>query len=435
MAQEVDTSLDEQTIYYSISDQAPLVDGSNAISVSASSNDGFVQGRGVVMEYVVSKEESPAPTFYGVVIGVSDYANQQINLVYPEKDAQAIALSVQKGAENLFTEAHTYLISSSGETKPSRANIEQVFQEISTLAKPEDVVFVYLAGHGITWGNEEGSDFYFLTSEATAAHKEAYADFGIRSTRAIATDTMVEWLKNIAALKQVMIIDACGSGQAVENLIASRSVEASQIKAIDRMKDRTGMYVLSGCAADAVSYEASQFGQGLLTYAILEALSGAALKNGRYVDVFTIMDHARERVPELAEHIGGIQTPQLLIPSSGSFDIGILEEEDKSTIPLAASKTVYVKANLVHKKKYRDMDGLSTKLNEALNEASNSGMVEYIFINTDQYNNGCEITGGYESDSNGYSLDLTIICGEEELTHQLTAANQEELVAKILQIL
>lgn len=44
------------------------------------------------------------------------------------------------------------------------------------------------------------------------------------------------------------------------------------------MKDRTGTHVITGCAADAVSYEASRFGQGLLTYSLLEGMKGASLR-------------------------------------------------------------------------------------------------------------------------------------------------------------
>ena len=330
----MDTTLTEQTINYSIKDHPYLVNGDNKIEVQASSADGFVEGRRAGFNFSFIQEEISKPQFFGVVIGVSDYANELINLDFPVKDAQAIKTSIELGANNLFgpDKTHIYALTSKSDLLPTKANMESVFKEISIKANAEDVIFIYLSGHGITYGGDQG-DFHFLTSDAMSASKDAYYDSAIRQNNTVSTADLVKWLKTISALKQVMVLDACGSGKAVDNLIASRDVDASQIKAIDRMKDRTGMFIVSGCAADKVSFEASQYGQGLLTYAILDAMKGKAVK-GKNVDVFTIMNYARETVPNLAKGIGGIQTPQLLIPRGGSFDIGILNEEDKSAIPI-----------------------------------------------------------------------------------------------------
>ncbi|MCB0552402.1 MAG: hypothetical protein KDD02_02535, partial [Phaeodactylibacter sp.] len=69
-------------------------------------------------------------------------------------------------------------------------------------------------------------------------------------------------------------------------------------RALDRMKDRTGMFVLAGSAADKVSYEASQYGQGLLTYSILQGMSGFKLREDKYVDVALLFEYARDEVPK-----------------------------------------------------------------------------------------------------------------------------------------
>jgi hypothetical protein len=433
---DLDTTQQTQIINYSIIDHPYLKNGDNVITVKASSADGFIQGRGVTVETFVEESEQEKPEFYGVVIGVGAYANSKINLKYTVQDAEAISKSIEMGANNLFGEdkTHVYTITSSNETPPTKNNIKSVFNEIAEKAKAEDVIVVYLSGHGIAWGGSEG-DFYFLTSDATAANKNTYADKTIRDARTISTNEWVEWLKGIPALKQVMIIDACGSGKAVDNLVASRDVEGSQIKAIDRMKDRTGMFILSGCTADAVSYEASQYGQGLLTYAILQAMKGAALEENRFVDVETIFTHAQETVPTLAKGIGGIQKPQLLAPKGGSFDIGIMEDKDKAAVPLSEPKKVFVRSVLVDKKKFRDVLEISKKLNEELSLLSSTGEdVSIVFFDANEYGNGCQITGGYSGNEANIELDMTIVCGEEEVQHQLAATNVNELVRKIIEV-
>lgn len=57
------------------------------------------------------------------------------------------------------------------------------------------------------------------------------------------------------------MIDACASGKAIDNMMAKRDISSGTLKALDRMKDRAGMHIITGCAADAVSYEASRYGQ------------------------------------------------------------------------------------------------------------------------------------------------------------------------------
>jgi uncharacterized caspase-like protein len=74
-----------------------------------------------------------------------------------------------------------------------------------------------------------------------------------------------------------------------------------------------------GAAADRVSYEASRYGQGLLTYALLEGMRGEALDAGGRLDVRRWFDEAELRVPELAKGIGAIQQPILSSPSGSPF--------------------------------------------------------------------------------------------------------------------
>src|SRR5207249_9058693 len=107
----------------------------------------------------------------------------------------------------------------------------------------------------------------------------------------------------------------CAAGAAVQSLIAKRDLPSDQIRAIERLKDRTGFFVLMGSAADAVSYEASRYGQGLLTYSLLQGMRGAKLREGEYADVSSLFGYAQDTVPEMAKNIGGLQRPLLIARS------------------------------------------------------------------------------------------------------------------------
>ncbi|WP_158281561.1 caspase family protein [Sediminitomix flava] len=434
---EIDTTLAVQEISYTLKDHPYLKNGNNTVVVKAASADGFVETKGEEIEIFLNLEEEAKiqPNFYGVVVGVGEYANEEINLKYTVKDAKAIAKAMELGAENLFgkEQTHIYSLTSADEVTPTKSNIKATFEEISEKATNKDVIVIYLSGHGVTWGGVNG-DFYYLTSDATASNKNAYNDPQVRNLRTISTNEWVDWINMSAALKQVMIIDACGSGKAVDNLVASRSIEASQFKAMDRMKDRTGMYIISGCAADAVSYEASLYGQGLLTYSILQAMKGAALKEDKYIDIFTVLNHARETVPTLAEGLGGIQQPQLLMPKGGSFDIGILEDADKGKIPLAQPKRVFVYSSVINLDEGEDNLGLSDAIDKELEGLAARGEdTSIVFFNTKKYPNACKVSGFYSESEEGISFSMKLRCGQDKESFELSAKTKNELISKIKQ--
>jgi hypothetical protein len=54
--------------------------------------------------------------------------------------------------------------------------------------------------------------------------------------------------------------------------VEKRDVPPDQRRAVEFLKDTTGTLILMGSAADRVSYEASKYGQGLLTYALLDGM-------------------------------------------------------------------------------------------------------------------------------------------------------------------
>lgn len=68
-------------------------------------------------------------------------------------------------------------------------------------------------------------------------------DPAVRSQVTISSDELAEWLNQIHALKQIMILDTCAAGQAAVKLVEKRTVPSDQIRAIERLKDRTGFHV------------------------------------------------------------------------------------------------------------------------------------------------------------------------------------------------
>jgi hypothetical protein len=353
-----------------------LPGGQNFATVVARNGEGYLSRsvRVLLPAPVATRPDSVA--LWAIVGGVSEYASAGLRLKYAAKDARDMARALELGAKRLFgaERVHLTLLSSSeeaGSSAPTKANFRRAFAA-ARKARSTDVLVVYLAGHGVTIGGS--SDTYcYLTAEArsrSGAGDVELADPRVRERCAITSEELVEWTRLVPANKQVLILDACAAGATAARLVESRGVSSSQVRAIDRLKDRTGFHVLMGCAADAVSYEATRYGQGVLTYALLEAMKGARLREGEYVDVSGLFNYARDRVPQLAREIGGVQRPWIAAPAGESFDIGQLTLMDREAIPLASVKPLILRPMLINREENDDDLHLSSALEQALRDAS-----------------------------------------------------------------
>ena len=431
-----DKSLEKQSFDIDVSEF--LYGGfDNEVTVKAESEDGTLRSRGFSKK-VKRKVEltNSKPAFYAIICGTSDYQNPDLHLNYTVEDAKAMANALDIGASNLFGKdsVHLYVLTSPGATTTTKENIRKSFEVVSKRAKPEDIVLVYLSGHGIAVGGQGKGDFYYLTKDAKSKLAEDYKNAKERELVSISTEELTQWMNAIPAQKNIMVIDACGSGKAIDKMFASRGIETSQLKAIDRMMERTGIFIISGCAADEESFESNSLGQGLLTYSLLEGIKGAALKENIYIDILNIFDHAREEVPKMAREGGLSQEPQMFVPQKGSFDIGIINEADRKRIPLAKPKPVFVPAYLFESTLFDDTLSLSDSINNRLRDISENKTkgADIAFIEAVKYPGCCKITGGYSIESKLISFKGVVQCDQTKTPISFDKKPQDELINLIV---
>lgn len=301
-----------------------LIEGKNEIKFVANNKEEWISSEPEIVIYnhlltkgshavSTSKNQVVVPNYYALIVGTSDYSGNKIDLKYPSKDAIDIAFALENSAKNLFGKenVHIKVLHSEQKSKtlhPTKENIISFFKEKQNSINPNDIFVVYLAGHGLNYGGSEG-DFYYLTQDASDMSDIYFKDPEMRKNVALSSNELTEYLNLIPALKKILILDACASGKAAEMMTSSRNIPASQVRALDRLQDRTGFYILAGSAADAVSYESSIYNQGILTYSLLKAMKGSALRiegSEEYIDVQRLLNFAVDEVPVLASGIGGI---------------------------------------------------------------------------------------------------------------------------------
>ena len=397
-------------------DPTLLLPGENTIEVQAWNRDEILRSWPVVLTLrgdelraktptavastVATTQPAEAPVLYAIVAGVSRYADPSMNLSYSGKDASDFAQALTLGGQRLFgaSKVKLHLLTDQAPPGiaaelPSKAAIQAAFAEVARTAKATDILVVYLSGHGAMSSGVD-AEYHYLTREAQGTN---LADPALRKLWGISSSEFTDWVKAIKTAKQVMVLDTCAAGGVVEKLAAPRVLSSDQIRALDRLHERSGFHILAGAAADKVSYEATRFGQGLLTYALLTGMKGAALRENEFVDVIKLFDYSAAQVPELAKGIGGVQRPQLYTVKGSSFDIGQLIEEDRRKLPVMASRPMLIRANFQDEQRFNDHLKLSQRFNQRLAQDNRSAARGSVgFVDADEFPDAWSVNGRYE---------------------------------------
>jgi hypothetical protein len=410
-----------------------LKSGRNVLEVQAYNTEGYMRSRGLEFRFdEAERPEAEKPQVWLVASGVAKYRGAQLNLRFAAKDAHGIASALDLGAKRLFgtDKVHARVLSSTDTdpaNAPTRANLVAALEE-ARAAKAQDILVVYLAGHGVTAGGRDG-DFYYLCADAAS---DDLRDEAVRDQVALSSAKLTELLKQIPALKQVMILDTCAAGRVIEELTLKRDVPSNQTRALDRLKDRTGTYLLAGCAADAVSYEASRYGQGVLTYSLLMGLRGAALREERFVDVERLFNYSVDTVPELAGSLGGIQRPRISAPDGSSFDIGELSAEDRSLVPLQAVLPVVVRSGFQEATMFDDVLGLGPLVDDLLRERAALPNPRYHFVDGRGLPDSYRLVGRYTRTGDQTTVAVNVY-RDAQLVHSFSIPGSPRNPAEIAQ--
>ncbi len=413
----------------------------NKITVKAYNQQGYLSSpeKSVYLVDDSRPGEEAKPRIFGLVAGVSDYQGNGLDLKFAAKDAEdfhnALKLSAEShfGKENVNLQLLTTL---QGHQIPSKQNILKAAETIKNAATANDYLVIYLSGHGVT----ENGDFYYLTADASDTKASGALE---NATYSLSSRELTTLVSSIPATRQVLVIDACHSGQLAQNLGSSGfSVSSDEARALETLKDRTGLYIIAGSAADAVSYEASAFDQGLLTYSLLYGMKGPALREDRYIDIIGLFNFASKKVPELASEIGGIQKPEVRVPNDlRTFDIGELSTELRSQIVLKSSRPPVAASAFQNEATFTDDLQIGELIDQRLKQIergnSDKGL---LFVDQKSFPEAYVVRGRYSETTTGISAVGAVFKGKAKLADiEASAASRDEvidlLMAKIMQVI
>jgi WD40 repeat protein len=405
------------------------------------------------------EEEEMLPRLFIISVGTSDYAGSTgnnesgrdpLDLSFPDQDAAYIAAALYNTGRHLFGERVTAHCLTTQQLAPidtmdiqwafpQKKAIAAVFESVEQLARPEDIVIAYFSGHGIAgaFGSED-IEFFYLTHDIDSESKVQKR--GPRESYTISSAELTDWLNKIKAQKQALIVDACNSGAIVENMSSGgKSLNTTQIRAYKRMRDRAGLFLLSGSTADKKSYESSEFGNGLLTYALLSGIRGEGdvfdsdENSAKLINLVRLFTFARDRVPILAKSIREIQTPTLTFPGEAT-GIYIGQFKTASEVPIGRAKPTVLRPLFQSRDSFGDPLQLNQEVEQFLFRESQRGLrAKWAFKDMFNDDGGYTLTGQYQQEGELWGLQAKLFRnGEAVHTFDLTPDQDARSLANAL---
>ena len=374
----------------------------NKVQASAADASETVRSRALtVMTQASGPPPVDPPDLWVLAVGTSDYSGTALDLDYAATDAIAMAKALEVAGREGFGRRHTHvrvLTTDDSKNRPSRASVDEALQWLQG-ADALDTVVVYLSGHGVAYTDAASDDYYYLLPDA--ASMDDVRQPKLRALRTVSGQDLADALTEVPALKRVVILDTCSAGKADAPLSATKSLSSDAIRAHARARERTGAWFLAGAAADQVSFEASRFGQGILTYTLLEGMLGPALAEDQ-VSVARLFAHAENKVPEYAKGIGGIQKPYTRRGAS-DFPLGALPAQRREDVPVGRSRPVVVRSLIVAMQGDRpgpDTARVGPAIDRRLRAEADGEDPPIVVFDTDHLEEAWQVAGGY-SESDG----------------------------------
>ena len=292
------------------SERIHLREGENEVSVVAQGQDGLATKKTISIQFARKQQQ-----VWAVVIGINRYQNLP-SLKYSVNDAQEFyryLIEVNQVPQN-----HIWLL------LDEEATLDKLRSTLGTRLRSragrDDMVIIYLAGHGATETDTtspdgDGLEKYILPYNADL--KDLYAS-------AMPMSEVARIFQRIRSESLVFISDTCYSGASGGRTVPVLGNRASISSAfLDRISQGSGRVILTASDANEVSVEKDELKHGVFTYYLLEGLQGKAdLDGDGIITVDEIYRYVSMKVPQAT---GQDQHPVKKGEMKGQIILGVVK--------------------------------------------------------------------------------------------------------------
>jgi hypothetical protein len=235
------------------------------------------------------------PKLYALVVGVSKYADANIQLKYAAKDARDFAAALERLKGGLYRDV---VVRPLTDEKAVKDEVLDGLDWVRKETTQHDVAMVFLSGHGV---NDADGSYYYLPANVNV---EKLMQTGVEFT-AIRRTVM-----SIVG-KALFFVDTCHAG----NVMGGRRGLNDITGIINELTSaENGAVVFASSTGRQYSLENDDWQNGAFTKALVEGLAGKADYGGKGRITINMLDlWLSERVKELT---GGKQTPTTTKPQT-----------------------------------------------------------------------------------------------------------------------
>jgi hypothetical protein len=246
-------------------------------------------------QYVKNTLSKPTKTsnetqIHALIVGVADY-NHMPSLKYTDDDAYRLYSFLKSPEGGAVKDENIHILIDEAATS---TNINEKMNQINRQSNTNDIVMVYLAGHGVNG--------YFLPY-----------DFDGRSNK-ISYESIQNAIEINNAKNKIIIVDACHSGS-IQNR-GPLDIQLQDFYTKLNMTSKSTTFITSS-KSEETSLESSGIRQGVFSHYLINGLKGKANKNNDgYISLGELFEYISINVKQ---YTGNRQTPVI----HGDFDTNL----------------------------------------------------------------------------------------------------------------
>ncbi len=229
-----------------------------------------------------------------LAIGISSYARPDYALDLPAKDANDFNALMRTQEGRFYREVVSRVLT---DGQATRAQVLQGLAWLREVARSEDTVMLFMAGHGV---NDARGRYFFLPHDA---------DIERLGATGIGEAQLRESLSEIRG-KVMMFVDTCHAG----NVVGRGAALSNEVTRVTNTLSaaENGVIVFSSSTGRQESMERRSWGNGAFTKVLLQGLQGAADFRREGLVTHNALGFFLGRGVSLLT--GGLQTPVTAVP-------------------------------------------------------------------------------------------------------------------------
>lgn len=299
--------------------------------------------------------------YWGVIVGVGEYEDPDYAPLYTcRDDAKAVARQLTNCG---YDPKHMrLLVDGDGDkdpllqeligdntrlSKPAKGNIIEALQTVAQRTRPEDLLLFYYTGHGC----QEDQESYLVAYDGRSN--------SLRHT-GVPISTIKDIMRNAAAKKKVIILDACRAEATPGSKRPPQSMPHAFIERV--FEQAKGLVILMSCSEEEKSYVWEEKKRSVFTYYLLKGLQGGdADFNGKdCISANDIYHYIRDGVRRWAMKNNRFQDPCINVDGQGDIIVAYYQQKPlASGTMVSEDHTSVILPSRINTLSWRDLEAIS----------------------------------------------------------------------------